>query len=57
MVKLLIGSDKMFKQYKKIIIIAIIILVVLALASFITCIVLTPKLYLTDKDIDIEVKY
>ena len=55
MVKLLIGSDKMFKQYKKIIIIAIIILVVLALASFITCIVLTPKLYLTDKDIDIEV--
>lgn len=47
---------KLKNKHKKIIIIAIIVLGIIALTTFIACIVLTPKLYLTsNKDMTIEI--
>ena len=45
----------MAKQYKKLILIIIIILCLTVISTFIACIVLTPKLYLTNKNVDVEV--
>lgn len=45
----------MTKQYKKLILIIIIVLCLTVVSTFIACIVLTPKLYLTNKNVDVEV--